>query len=268
MTHPRIQCYCADLERTGLVNPRAINLIGSGCVVHLPSFFQEVEELQNKGLNTDDRIYMSDRCHLIFDVHQICDGLNEAELGSKSIGTTKKGIGPSYTSKSARDGIRVHHLFHWEEFEPRFRKLVATRRKRYGDFDYDVEAELERYKVYPSATKLMKGICGEVARVCRRCCILHARCLRRPKTHSLRRRQRNHARSRFRHLSIRDVLFNHHRRRMYWPGNPPATTLQNHRSSKSIHHTRRRWSFSHRATQRTDPHFLTYRRILARVCRR
>jgi hypothetical protein len=77
---------------TGLVNPRAINLIGSGCVVHVPSFFQEVEALQSKGLDTEDRIYMSDRCHLIFDLHQICDGLNEAELGTKSIGTTKKGL--------------------------------------------------------------------------------------------------------------------------------------------------------------------------------
>ena len=132
------------------MNPRAINLVGSGCVVHIPSFFEELAALEAKGLNTQDRIFLSDRCHLVFDVHQICDGLKEQELGGKSIGTTKKGIGPAYSSKASRSGIRVHHLFDWEEFERRFRGLVVSRHKRYGEFDYDVEAELERYKVFPS----------------------------------------------------------------------------------------------------------------------
>lgn len=135
---------------TGLVNPEASNLIGSGCVVHVPSFFEELEALEKQGLDTTDRIFLSDRCHLVFDVHQICDGLKEAELGGKSLGTTKKGIGPAYSSKASRSGIRVHHLFDWEEFERRFRGLVASRHKRYGEFDYDVEAELKRYKVTPS----------------------------------------------------------------------------------------------------------------------
>jgi adenylosuccinate synthase len=135
------------LTMPGLVNPRAINLVGSGCVVHIPSFFEELEALQEKGLDTQDRIFLSDRCHLVFDIHQICDGLKEQELGGKSIGTTKKGIGPAYSSKASRSGIRVHHLFDWEEFERRFRGLVVSRHKRYGEFEYDVEAELARYKV-------------------------------------------------------------------------------------------------------------------------
>ena len=133
----------------GLVNPEANNLIGSGCVVHIPSFFEELAALEKQGLDTTDRIFLSDRCHLVFDVHQICDGLKEAELGGKSLGTTKKGIGPAYSSKASRSGIRVHHLFDWEEFERRFRGLVASRHKRYGIFEYDVEAELNRYKVSP-----------------------------------------------------------------------------------------------------------------------
>ena len=143
---------------SGLVNPRAVNLVGTGCVVHVPSFFEELEDLQKKGLNTTDRIFLSDRCHLVFDVHQICDGLKEAELGGKSIGTTKKGIGPAYSSKSSRSGIRIHHLFDWEEFERRFRGLVVSRHKRYGEFDYDVEAELERYKVLLIAVDLYRDM--------------------------------------------------------------------------------------------------------------
>ena len=158
------------------MNPQAINLIGSGCVVHVPSFFDELETLQKKGLNTDDRIFVSDRCHLVFDVHQICDGLKEAELGGNSIGTTKKGIGPAYSSKASRSGIRVHHLFIWEEFERRFRGLVASRHKRYGEFEYDVEAELVRYKVFPSGWGLIEGICGEIEGLCGGCCSFHANC--------------------------------------------------------------------------------------------
>jgi len=145
-------CDSLALMRTnaiGLVNPEATNLIGSGCVVHIPSFFEELAALEKQGLDATDRIFLSDRCHLVFDIHQICDGLKEAELGGKSLGTTKKGIGPAYSSKASRSGLRVHHLFDWEEFERRFRGLVASRHKRYGTFDYDVEAELKRYKVFP-----------------------------------------------------------------------------------------------------------------------
>lgn len=125
-----------------------MNLIGSGCVVHVPSFFQELENIQKKGLNTDDRIYISDRAHLVFDLHQLADGLEEAELGPLNIGTTRKGIGPTYSSKAARSGIRIYELFNWPEFEKRFRALADGYQKRFkGLFEYDVQKELERYKV-------------------------------------------------------------------------------------------------------------------------
>jgi adenylosuccinate synthase len=67
-------------------------------------------------------------------------------LGRGSIGTTGKGIGPTYSSKASRSGIRVHHLYEFEEFSARFRTMVENKRKRYGNFEYDVEAELERYR--------------------------------------------------------------------------------------------------------------------------
>jgi len=83
---------------SGLVNPSCTGLIGSGVVIHLPSFFQELDALQDKGknhasstacaLNTlskgldcSGRLFVSDRAHLVFDFHQIVDGLKEVELG-------------------------------------------------------------------------------------------------------------------------------------------------------------------------------------------
>lgn len=96
---------------------------------------------------------ISDRAHLVFDFHQIVDGLKEVELGGSSIGTTKKGIGPAYSSKASRSGLRVHHLTgNFDHFASRFRTLVEGRFKRYGHFEYDVEAELVRYAEY--ATRL------------------------------------------------------------------------------------------------------------------
>ena len=64
-----------------------------------------------------------------------------------SIGTTKKGIGPAYSGKASRSGLRVHHLFDHDTFAQKFRKIVEGRFKRYGHFEYDTEGEIERYKV-------------------------------------------------------------------------------------------------------------------------
>ncbi|RIA81124.1 AMPSase 1 [Glomus cerebriforme] len=133
---------------SGLINPNCISVIGSGVVIHLPSLFSELEQLEAKGLDVRDRIFISDRAHLVFDFHQIVDGLKEIELGRSSIGTTKKGIGPAYSSKASRSGLRVHHLSNHHAFAEKFRQLVANRMKRYGKFEYDVEAEIERYKEF------------------------------------------------------------------------------------------------------------------------
>ncbi|THG97964.1 hypothetical protein EW026_g4152 [Hermanssonia centrifuga] len=130
----------------GLVNPKCTGLIGNGVVVHIPSFFVELDALQSQGLDCTGRLFISDRAHLVFDFHQIVDGLKEVELGGSSIGTTKKGIGPAYSAKASRSGLRVHHLFDHETFAAKFRKIVEGRFKRYGHFEYDTEGEIVRYK--------------------------------------------------------------------------------------------------------------------------
>lgn len=78
--------YDFHILPSGLVNPGCINVIGSGCVVHVPSFFKELEALEKHGLNTEGRIFISDRAHVVFDVHQKVDGLEEVELGGGMIG--------------------------------------------------------------------------------------------------------------------------------------------------------------------------------------
>ena len=140
---------------SGLVNPKCENVIGSGVVVHVPSFFEELSNLEAKGLDGRGRLFVSSRAHLVFDFHQRTDKLKEAELSEnkKSIGTTGKGIGPTYSTKASRSGIRVHHLVNpdpkaWDEFKTRYMRLVESRMKRYGEFDYNYEEELARYAKY------------------------------------------------------------------------------------------------------------------------
>ncbi|KAH9984258.1 Adenylosuccinate synthetase [Russula vinacea] len=125
--------------------PAVTGIIGPGVVVHLPSFFDEFDTLREKGLDCTGRLFISDRAHLVFDFHQIVDGLKEVELGLSSIGTTKKGIGPAYSAKASRSGLRVHHLFD-TAFADKFRKIVEGRYKRYGHFEYDTEGEIKRYQ--------------------------------------------------------------------------------------------------------------------------
>jgi len=138
--------FAFHLLPSGLVNPKCIGVIGAGVVVHVPSLFAELDALQLQGLDCTNRVFISDRAHLVFDFHQIVDGLKEVELGGSSIGTTKKGIGPAYSGKASRSGLRVHHLFDHQTFANKFRKIVEGRFKRYGNFEYDTEGEILRYK--------------------------------------------------------------------------------------------------------------------------
>lgn len=98
-----------------------------------------------------ERILISDRCQIILDLHQLVDGLEEVELGRKSIGTTRKGIGPASSNKASRSGIRISEIFNEALFEEKIRELARATKKRWGDLlKYDVEEEITRFKVTPS----------------------------------------------------------------------------------------------------------------------
>lgn len=142
--------YDFHLLPSGLMNPECLNLIGSGVVVHVPTFFSELETIEKKGLkNVHNRIFISDRCHIDFDLHCAVDAAEEIELGSNSIGTTKRGIGPCYASAATRSGVTMSEMFRPELFETRLRKLAEGYKKRFGDaLKYDVEEEIERFKGY------------------------------------------------------------------------------------------------------------------------
>lgn len=153
--------YDFHMLPSGLVNLNCLNLLGNGVVIHLPSLFNELNTLEEKGLkDCSKRLRISSRAHLVFNFHQIVDKLRESDLkknskNNKNIGTTGKGIGPTYSTKASRSGLRIHHLINddWEFFVNKYKRLLTTRKLRYGDFDYDYENELLQLKKYRDLIK-------------------------------------------------------------------------------------------------------------------
>ena len=112
-----------------MLNEGCICLIGNGVVLHLPTLMEEIELLNNSGISTDERILIADRTHLVFDYHKLIDGLQEDMKGDKKVGTTKRGIGPCYTDKVRRNGIRVHELLNFETFTKKYNENLEMFKK-------------------------------------------------------------------------------------------------------------------------------------------
>lgn len=144
--------YDFHLLPSGIINPACKSVIGNGVVIHLPGLFEELEKNEKKGLRDwQSRLLISDRAHLVFDFHQAVDGLQEKENSEKGqgLGTTKKGIGPTYSSKAIRNGLRIGDLLgDFSLFKSKFKGLVSMYQRMFPNLTVDVEAELKRYKEY------------------------------------------------------------------------------------------------------------------------
>ncbi|KAB5519832.1 hypothetical protein DKX38_024151 [Salix brachista] len=141
--------FALHLVPSGILNEDALCVIGNGVVVHLPGLFKEIDGLEANGVSCTGRILVSDRAHLLFDFHQEVDGLREAELAKSFIGTTRRGIGPCYSSKVIRNGIRVCDLRHMDTFPQKLDVLLSDAASRFESFKYGPEMlkeEVERYK--------------------------------------------------------------------------------------------------------------------------
>lgn len=122
--------FAFHLLPSGMLNLGTKCIIGHGVVLHIKSLLKEVEQLRANKIPIKDRLIISKRAHLVFDFHQKVDGAREKSLGSKKIGTTKRGIGPCAASKMTRSGIRVGELIGDEKaFTSRFRALIADHTK-------------------------------------------------------------------------------------------------------------------------------------------
>ncbi|CAI5494228.1 unnamed protein product [Closterium sp. Naga37s-1] len=143
--------FALHLVPSGILHPNATCVVGNGPVIHLPGFFKELDGLEASGVTVDGRILVSDRAHLLFDLHQTVDALREAELAGDKIGTTKRGIGPCYASKAIRNGVRVCDLRRMDTFRAKLETLYRDASQRFPAFQYteaDLDAEVARYREF------------------------------------------------------------------------------------------------------------------------
>lgn len=137
--------FVFHLLPSGILHEGKVCVIGNGVVVHIPTLLEEIQGLKEKGVDIKGRLLISDRAHIIFNYHRIIDGIQEEEKGKDKVGTTLRGIGPAYTDKISRRGIRVGELKNFDSFAEKLRKNAEFHMKRYK-FDFDIEAEINIHK--------------------------------------------------------------------------------------------------------------------------
>jgi adenylosuccinate synthase len=135
---------------SGIFYSDKLCVIGNGLVVNPAALIEEIQYIHDNGFSTEN-LRISDRAHVIMPYHLVLDELEEERKGDNKIGTTKKGIGPAYVDKAARNGIRIADLMDDEIFEKRTRHMVAEKNlliELYGGQALDVEAILTQYRAY------------------------------------------------------------------------------------------------------------------------
>jgi len=127
---------------SGIFDEGKLNIIGNGCVIAPDLFMIEARELEAAGYDLKSRLHISKRAHLILPTHRVLDRAYEAAKGKNKVGTTGKGIGPTYSEKASRTGLRVGDIL--ENFEEKYHALKGRHEemlRNLGYADYDISDE-------------------------------------------------------------------------------------------------------------------------------
>ncbi|MBC7292541.1 MAG: adenylosuccinate synthase, partial [Thermoleophilia bacterium] len=140
--------FALHLVPSGICYPHVVAVIGNGVVIDPTVLRKEIDDLENKGISTAN-LKVSGGAHLIMPYHIMLDRVQELRLGKGKIGTTGRGIGPAYSDKAARQGVRVQDLLDPQGFRERVKAAMRAKAEilvRAYDLDVsNLEAECERY---------------------------------------------------------------------------------------------------------------------------
>ena len=137
------QKYVLRSVPSGIFQGGKINIIGNGVVLAPDLFMEEAKALEQSGHDLTGRLHISRKAHLIMPTHRVLDAAYEAAKGKSKVGTTGKGIGPTYTDKVSRNGLRVGDIF--EDFERKYAECKAHHESilKSMNYDYDI-TEVEK----------------------------------------------------------------------------------------------------------------------------
>ena len=137
------QKYVLRSIPSGIFQGDKVNIIGNGVVLDPALFKAEAEALEASGHNLKERLHISKKAHLILPTHRILDAAYEAAKGDAKVGTTGKGIGPTYTDKVSRNGVRVGDILH--NFEQKYAAAKARHEQILKGLNYEYDlTELEK----------------------------------------------------------------------------------------------------------------------------
>lgn len=140
--------YVLHLIPSGIFHPGTDCIIGNGVVIDPITLKKEIETLESSGKKIRDQLYISQRAHLILPSHKLLDAASEQAKGDKKIGSTLRGIGPTYMDKTGRNGLRVGDLL-GGDFEEKYQFLVNKHKRlldHYEGFEYDLSETEEQFR--------------------------------------------------------------------------------------------------------------------------
>jgi adenylosuccinate synthase len=154
--------YALQLVPSGVLYDHVVPVIANGVVVDLPTLFNEIDTLEQRGIGCDD-LKVSSRAHLIFPWHQAHDAISEAVRGDDKIGTTLKGIGPAYADKARRVGVRVGEVVDLDRFAETVRARAIAENLdivQAGEEPLDVDDIVDRFVEH--GRRLQPYVCDTV----------------------------------------------------------------------------------------------------------
>ena len=127
---------------SGIFHPRAMNLVGNGVVIDPVIFKKELENLSKHDINFKEHLLISRKAHIILPTHRLLDAASEKMKGKAKIGSTLKGIGPTYMDKTGRNGIRVGDL-ELSDWKERYSNLCQKHLKMIKFYGVELEVDLD-----------------------------------------------------------------------------------------------------------------------------
>ena len=143
---------------SGIFHEKKINVIGNGVVIDPVIFKKEIDILKNLGVDVSSKLFVSRKAHLIFPTHRLIDQASELSKGKKKIGSTLKGIGPTYMDKTGRNGFRVGEL-EIDGWENRLNNLISKHERLIKNFNVEIDYNISKLKdEFLNALKFLKSL--------------------------------------------------------------------------------------------------------------
>ncbi|MGB5819368.1 MAG: adenylosuccinate synthase [Saonia sp.] len=143
---------------SGIFHENAINIVGNGVVIDPVIFKKELDNLKKFDLDIKSKLFISRKAHLILPTHRLLDAASEASKGKAKIGSTLKGIGPTYMDKTGRNGMRIGDL-EFSDWKKKYRTLANKHEAMIGFYNVDIEYDLKELETeFYAAVEELKAL--------------------------------------------------------------------------------------------------------------